>query len=197
MTNDILFWTQIGTLVAYIGSVFYLYQLLVKQKDATIDSKNSTIELLREKTNSLKEQLEQAKQSSPDILAERLSKRVEILRDELKTLSQDHDAKQEEILAKEQEIKKAEKKILKLNKQIDEAQELLKDYVCPHCKSPMTIHDYFPASDEINGREIDYDVEVTEYECGLKMVDGKETTKCGHMAEVLSYWKEQIKKGSS
>ncbi len=51
MTNEILFWTQIGALVTYIVSVFYLYQLLVKQKDATIDSKNSTIELLREEAN--------------------------------------------------------------------------------------------------------------------------------------------------
>ncbi len=130
-------------------------------------------------------------------MAERLSKRVEILRDELKTLSQDHDAKKEEILAKEQEIKKAEEKILELNRQIDEAQELLNDYICPHCKSPMTIHDYFPECAEINGREIDYDVEVTEYECGLKIVDGKETRKCGRLAEVLLYWKEQIEKGSS
>ncbi len=197
MTNEVLFWTQIGTLVAYIGSVFYLYQLLVKQKDATIDSKNATIEVLREKANSLKEQLEQAKESSPDILAERLSKRLEILKDELKTLSQDHDVKKEEILAKEQEIKKAEEKILELNKQIDEAQELLTDYICPHCKSPMTIHDYFPVNGEVDGREISYDIEVTEYECGLKIVDGKEESKCGHFAEVLSYWKEKIEKGSS
>ena len=76
MSNETLLYTQLASLVAYIGSLFGLYTLLVKQKD-------SVIELLKEKNTFLLEQLARADSNSPDLLAEKLSKRIEILSEEL------------------------------------------------------------------------------------------------------------------
>jgi len=179
MTNQVIFWTQIASVLAYIISVFFLYRLLVKQKDAVIESKNAAIELL-------KEQLGLAKQSSPDILIERLSKRVEILKDELKALSQDNDAKKEEILAKEKEIKDAEERLGIFNVILEDANRMIESEVdkqirkkrCPYCKSKVA--DYSPSIptefNDIRKQKIRFDI---EYECGLKTVGGKEITKCG------------------
>ncbi len=51
MTNEIIFYTQIVSILSFVGSLFVLYRVLIKQKDATI-------ELLKEKVSFLKEQLE-------------------------------------------------------------------------------------------------------------------------------------------
>ncbi len=76
MTNEIIFITQLGQIIAFIGSMFVLYRLLVSQKDAVI-------ELLKEKNSLLKEQLEEAQKHTPDKLARILSERIHILTDEL------------------------------------------------------------------------------------------------------------------
>jgi len=75
MNNEWIFVTQIISLITYVGTAFGLYMLLVKQK-------NSTIELLKEKSDFLKMQVDKLKEESPDILADRLAKRVVLLKGE-------------------------------------------------------------------------------------------------------------------
>ncbi len=59
MSNEVIFWTQISSIVAFVLSVFGLYRLLVDQKDATI-------QLLKETVSTLKDQLAEARSSTPD-----------------------------------------------------------------------------------------------------------------------------------
>ena len=90
MSNETLFYTQIISLFTYVGIALGLYALLVKQKDATIQF--------------LEKQLEAAKQSSPDILMQKLHERIEILTAEIERLSKDKIANEGVIQEKNEQI---------------------------------------------------------------------------------------------
>ena len=68
MENDTLFFVQLASILAYIGmyvaGFIYIYKVLIKQKDSTIQLKDSHIEFLKEQNESLKE-------NTPDILLEK------------------------------------------------------------------------------------------------------------------------------
>ena len=93
MSNDVIFWTQIASFVAFVFSIFGLYRLLVDQKDATI-------QLLKETVSTLKDQLTEARNATPDVLAQLLSGRVKMLEGELERLAQDKNANQGSCTAK-------------------------------------------------------------------------------------------------
>lgn len=174
MTNNAIFATQLVSIVVFVFTVFGLYRLLVKQKDAAID-------LLREKVDFLKLQLDTAKSSSPDILTERLSKRIDILKSELESISSDHDIRKDIINHKENEIKEYEDERNKLKEQIDQAKKLLENFTCPYCESPMVERAYHSELVEHDGREIDVDHECVVYECGLTIVDNYEKNPCKYI----------------
>lgn len=69
MTTDLIFWTQIASILVFVGTLFGLYGVLVSQKDATI-------ELLREQIAHLKSQ-------SPDALLESVAKRYKLAVEEI------------------------------------------------------------------------------------------------------------------
>lgn len=96
MTVELLFYTQIASIVAFVAVLFGLYRTLVSQKDATI-------QLLKEKNDYLLEKLTEARIVSQDILAENLSKRVNLLVEEIERLNQD--ANSNERLIEEKEVK--------------------------------------------------------------------------------------------
>jgi predicted nucleic acid-binding Zn-ribbon protein len=104
MSNEVLFYTQLASIIAYVGSLFYLYQVLVSGKDATI-------QLLKEKTEWLQKELDIAKESSPDVLMQRLNDRVKVLTDEIERLSKDKVANEELIRQKDAELKQLEETI--------------------------------------------------------------------------------------
>ncbi len=168
MSNTSIFYIQMASLLTYIITLFILYKLLVSSKDATIET-------LKERIKQLKEQLELEKQSSPDILAEKLSGRIKIYEDELKKMSKDQQANQEAIKSKQGELANTRKELEVLKTQMEEAQETLEEFLCPYCKAPMTIRDY--ACGEYG------DLEYIYYECGLVIQDGKETTQCRTMRD--------------
>ncbi len=171
MSNDVIFWTQIGTIVTFVLSVFGLYRLLVDQKDATI-------QLLKETVNTLKDQLTEARNSTPDVLAQSLSGRVKLLESELERLSLDKDANQEIVRGKEDELRATRQKAEELTKQVSLARELLNDFLCPHCSAALSARDYHSESVEYQGREVDVDHEYSQYECGYSVLDGKQHTPC-------------------
>ena len=171
ITTDTIFWTQIGSAIAFITALFGLYRVMVQQKDATI-------QLQKENIAFLKDQLAEAKAQSPDALAQSLAGRVKLLEEELKRIEQDKSSTQEQIQAKEAELKEARLRAEELTKKIVHARELLKDFLCPYCGAPLTERTYQWESVEYKGREIDVDHEYVAFDCGYELVDGKERNKC-------------------
>ena len=171
MSNDTIFWTQIASIVVFVFSVFGLYRLLIEQKDATI-------QFLKETNSSLKDQLAEARGSTPDVLAQSLSGRVKLLEGELERLSQDKNANHELVQRKEEELKVARQKAEELKAQVSLAQELLTDFLCPHCGAALAVREYHSEFVEYQGREIDVDHDYSAYECGYSVHDGKPNSPC-------------------
>lgn len=171
ISTTTIFWTQIASIIAFVVAVFALYRLLVDQKDATIQG-------LKENISYLRDQLADNRQNSPDVLAERLAKRTKLLEEELTRLSSDKSATEAQVNAKEAELAEARAEAETLNRQVVYARELLKDYQCPHCGSPLVERAYHSESVEYEGRELDLDHDWTTFECGLEIVDGLERNPC-------------------
>jgi hypothetical protein len=171
MSNETIFITQLASILAFIVTLFGLYRVLVHQKDATI-------ELLREQVAILKDQLSDARQESPDIVAKRLSDRVNLLTEELARLHQDKTTDEAKINAKETELNAAKQKLSDLKEQLEYAQEIAEEYFCPKCKSPMINREFHSELVEYGGRDMEVDHEFTSFECGLSISDGDEVSPC-------------------
>ena len=89
MNNEIIFYTQLVSLVVFILSLFGIYRSLVSNKD-------SLIELQRERIAALSEEIKELKLQTPDALAESLSIRVERQLSEIERLRLDGEEKGEE-----------------------------------------------------------------------------------------------------
>ena len=171
MNIEIIFYTQMASILGFLVALFVLYRLLVKQKD-------STIELLKEKNNYLELRLTEAAQQRPDLLVENVSKRVSLLMEELERLNQDKENNEQLITEKEKELSDSKNELKELKTQFERAEELMSEFFCPHCKAPMTSREYVSECVEHDGRELDIDHEHILYECGLEFIDGAEKTKC-------------------
>jgi hypothetical protein len=172
MNNEILFYTQLGSIVAYMITVFFLYRLLVGQKEATI-------ELLKEKNNYLETQLKDLKEKSPGILEEVLSKRINIFENELKKLSKDEVHNKEIIQEKEKELKIERGKLEKLQDKIEEIKEISAEYFCSDCDAPLVSKEYHGGSYDEEG--IEY--EVIQFECGKQIINDRVHRKCSKLQE--------------
>ena len=143
----------------------------------------SRLELLKEKTEWLEQQLEVANEFRPDVLAQRLAERLRILTQELERLNEDHEASAQSIREKQTDLASVEGEIQNLTTELASAQEILdlvadRELVCPHCKAPMSIHEFYPDLIEYQGREIDVEHETIAYECGFEMRDGEIINMC-------------------
>lgn len=172
MTNEIIFYTQLATIIGFIILVFVLYRLLVSQKDATIES-------LREKNDFLSTRLEEAQNQNPDVLVQTISTRVKVLTEELERLSSDKAKNESLIKAKEFELTKKTNELRKYSSKLERAQEIMSEFFCRYCNAPMLIRDYASECVEHEGRELDIDHEHIVFECGLTITDGEEVKKCG------------------
>jgi DNA repair exonuclease SbcCD ATPase subunit len=174
ITNEIIFGTQVVSIIGFLVALFVLYRLLVEQKDATI-------QLQKENIAYLKDQLADAKAQSPDVLAQSLTNRVNLLEGELKRLEQDKSSTHDQIKAKEAELTAARTKAEELTKQVLHARTLLKDFLCPYCGAPLAEKAYHSESVEYQGRELDVDHEYMAFECGYEIVDGEVRGQCRTM----------------
>ena len=172
MPTELLFYGQIASIVVFLGALFGVYRSLAAQKDATIQSLKEQIELL-------KLQLGQARAQTPDVAVDALSKRVKSITEELSRLQQDAHASAETVAGKERELESATLEMSQLRDQVARAEKLFDGFSCPHCKAPMETREYHSEVVEHGGREIDIDHEFVTYECGLELLDGKETRSCG------------------
>ncbi len=73
MEIETVFYTQIGSVLSFIVMLFVLYRILLKTKDATIETQKEQISLLKTKVKTLEE-------TSNDILSQRLIKKSSSLK---------------------------------------------------------------------------------------------------------------------
>lgn len=165
--NWAIYLTTIGLILAAAG---FLHQLLIKKKEATIET-------LTEKNRWLQDQLDQAKNVSPDSLVEKLAKRISIQETELQRLSKDYEANEGVIKAKEDELRKTKELQVELQNEIE---RVLKEYseleerldVCPYCQSELRELSYVDLSEE-------YGV-LRRYQCDYSEIDGDVMDFCPH-----------------
>jgi hypothetical protein len=166
MSTDVIFYTQLISIIAFIGALFVPYKVLVAQKDASI-------ELLKQEIEALKRKLGDAESQSPDVLVTALSSRVEIAKAEILRFKQDGDAHLIEISEKETQLHRLEEKLTVLLELIEDS-----ELVCPKCKSPLAMRGSHTIYGHINGHECDADIEYLEYECGFATDGGEEKSPC-------------------
>lgn len=166
MSNDIIFFTQLASIVIFVLALFGIYKSLVSQKDGVI-------ELLRERLKQQENNIKELQAQSPDILAKTLSERIEITVKEMERLKADGGKHKKEIIETEAELEE-------LTKQRDALAELITDtdLVCPHCNAPLSQRAYYPIYGHVGGREVEADEEISEYECGLVIRGGQEDSPC-------------------
>lgn len=121
ISNEVLFLTQVVSIIGFVLALFVLYALLVRQKDATI-------QLLKERVSLLRDQVADGIASSPDMLAQRLSGRISTFEEELKRLEEDKTATEEQVAETEAELAAARAEAEALTRKIDHARAVLKDY---------------------------------------------------------------------
>jgi len=171
MSIENLFYTQVGSILAFVVALFVLYRVLISQKDATV-------QLLKEKNDFLSYKLSHAEKQKPDSLAKSLSERVDALNKEMERLSKDKTTNQSLILEKELELELVKEEADELSRQISNAHELMSEYFCPHCNARMAERSFNSEVVEYGGRELDIDHEYVAFECGLTLHDGKESNAC-------------------
>ncbi len=170
MSNDTIFYTQIGSVVVFLIALFTLYRLLVDQKDAVIS-------VLKERIALLEKQLENAKYDSPDVLATRLANRVELLTKELTHLSADKYTDVSVLKEKSLEMAQLQREVSTLREQLLDAEEKLKEDLCPWCGAELQEYaDYLDETNEIDpARGSDM---YSKYKCGTEYMHGGLSVRC-------------------
>lgn len=171
MSNEVLFWTQVGSALMFVTTLLGLYGVLVKSKDATIES-------LRQEISFLQTRLDDAAQTRPDVLAERLTARNKALTEELERLSGDEEQNAALIRMRESELRKNGEELERLRRDLERAKGVLEELTCPTCGAIIVERGHATESVHHMGREVDIDHEWIAYECGLRIVDGVAETPC-------------------
>lgn len=166
MTNEVIFYTQIGSVLTFVVVVFSVYRLLVEQKDAVI-------QLLKQRMDDQAERIRLLEKQTPDALADSLSERVERQLAEIERLRLDGTLNKEEILRKEGEIRDVQIKMTSLATLIKDS-----DFLCPKCRAPLVQRSTYTIHGYLGGDEVDADVEYLEYECGLSIDHNGEASPC-------------------
>ena len=167
ITDQVILFIQMAAIVSFVIAVFIIYRLLVKQKEATI-------RLQEEQISFLKVRLANAESDAPDDLALALANHVKMYEEELQRIIADKFATEDEVNEKEEKLRQARSEAEELTKRIAHATELLRDYL-----SPVARREYQNESMEYVGREIDIEHEYKLFECGLEVLDGTQSGKCG------------------
>lgn len=156
MTNEVIFYTQIASIVAFILALFTVYNVLVQAKDAAI-------QLLKERLINKDEQIAALKAQTPDTLVSILNDRIKVTQDEISRLEADRDGHRSEIELKKGELQGIKDKLSALSELIRES-----DLVCPECGDPLVRRHAYTIHGGPDG-ESEAEVEYMEYQCGLAL----------------------------
>lgn len=168
MSNEIIFGTQIASIVVFLGALFGIYRALVAQKDAVI-------QLLNERIKGQEQKIQELESQTPDALATALSSRIETALKEIERLKVDGGKHQEEITGKEEELHGLKDRLNELSALIRDS-----DLVCHQCGSPVVQRVCYPIYGQVGGREVEADEEYIEYECGLSVRGSETISPCKH-----------------
>lgn len=97
MSIETIFYTQIASIIGFIGALFILYRILVQSKDATIETLESQISFLETKNKDLAE-------TSPDILLQRYERRATLLTAELEQVENEKKPLQKQVEQLKQQL---------------------------------------------------------------------------------------------
>lgn len=137
------------------------------------------IDILKERIESLKDQNTSLSNFSSDTLVRALSDRVRIANEELERLRHDQISDQALISQKENELTLLRNSLVEVNDQLSQAEEVVRAFTCPHCGARQISHEIlYDSALDSEGRDIDWDIDVVQFECGLVLVDGRETENC-------------------
>lgn len=166
MTNETLFYTQVGSLITFVLVVFSVYRLLIEQKDAAI-------QLLKQRIEDQSERIRLLELQTPDALAKSLSERVERQLAEIERLRLDSSVNKDEIDRKESELRGIKSKLAFLLSTIRDS-----DVLCPHCGAPLAQRAHYDIHGYVGDHEVEAGVEYLEYECGLAINHEGEVSPC-------------------
>lgn len=158
MTNEVIFYTQIASIVTFIVALFTIYNVLVQAKEAAL-------QVLRERLIHKDEQIAALRAQTPDTLVSILNDRIKVTQDEIGRLRADGDSHRSEIEQKEGELQGIQDKLSALSDLIRDS-----DLVCPECGEPLVRRHVYTIYGGQDG-ESEADVEFVEYQCGLA-IDG-------------------------
>lgn len=168
MTNEVIFYTQIASIVAFIVALFTIYNVLVQAKEAAL-------QVLRERLIHKDEQIAALQAQTPDTLVSILNDRIKVTQDEIGRLEADRDVHRSEIELKKGELQGIQDKLSALSELIRES-----DLVCPECGDPLVRRHAYIIHGGPDG-ESEAELEYVEYQCGLA-IDGLgiEKSHCRH-----------------
>lgn len=166
MELDTIFNMQLASIATTVLAPFVLYRLLVSQKD-------SVIQLLKERLDGATAKIKDLESSSPDQLLQALDSRVGILNKELERMKSDSSTKQAEIANREQELSAIRTRLSELMTLLEDS-----DLICPSCRAPLSQRASRCIYGYVGGREMDAEIEYTEYECGATFEDRQRLTPC-------------------
>jgi uncharacterized small protein (DUF1192 family) len=152
MTNEVIFYTQIASIVAFIVALFTIYNVLVQAKEAAL-------QVLRERLIHKDEQIASLRAQTSDALVSILNDRIKVTQDEIGRLRADGDSHRSEIKQKEGELQGIQDKLSTLSDLIRDS-----DLVCPECGEPLLRRHVYTI---YGGQDGEADVEFVEYQCGL------------------------------
>ena len=154
MTNEVIFYTQIASIVAFIVALFTIYNVLVQAKEAAL-------QVLRERLIHKDEQIAALRAQTPDTLVSILNDRITVTQDEIGRLRADGDSHRSEIEQKEGELQGIQNKLSTLSDLIRDS-----DLICPECGEPIVRRHVYTLYSGPDG-ESEADVAFVEYQCGL------------------------------
>lgn len=142
---------------------------------------NHRVETLKEKNDWLETQLNERRNYSPDILAQRLSDRLKMQSEELERLHSDSEINQELIKQKERELRTTKQSIAELQSQLMVARNFLQEngLACPICGSPLESVELVMEPIIYQGRDMDIEHEIARYSCGYEITEGQVIAECG------------------
>jgi len=168
MTLELIGGIQIIQIIGFVIAVFYLYRLIVKQKESLIEFQKSEIVSLNNKISKM----------GSDPLAENLQNRIHIYEKELINLKEDKNLNIKLITGKEKELDRLISLQEDLKSHLLKSSGLTFSMFCPQCDEP-TLKSVETHTQLRGGKK---SISQAEYDCGHKITDNQVMADCKNVS---------------